>query len=63
MESVDYSQDRFEQIRQDYVEFSKHLQGDTDIQIIPLSALEGGQRGRSKSTYALVSRPITAGAA
>ncbi|OXX37748.1 sulfate adenylyltransferase subunit CysN [Vibrio sp. V09_P4A23P171] len=41
MDLVDYSQDRFEQIRQDYVEFSKHLQGDTDIQIIPLSALEG----------------------
>lgn len=41
MDLVDYSQERFEQIRQDYVEFSKHLQGDTDIQIIPLSALEG----------------------
>lgn len=41
MDLVDYSQDRFEQIRADYLEFSKHLQGDTNIQIIPLSALEG----------------------
>lgn len=41
MDLVDYSQERFEQIRADYLEFSKHLQGDTNIQIIPLSALEG----------------------
>ncbi|PAR31672.1 sulfate adenylyltransferase subunit CysN [Vibrio metoecus] len=41
MDLVDYSQDRFEQIRAEYLEFSKHLQGETDIQIIPLSALEG----------------------
>ena len=31
----------FEQIRDEYIEFSKNLRGDTDIQIIPLSALEG----------------------
>ncbi len=41
MDLVDYSQDRFEQIRDEYVEFSKKLHGETDIQIIPLSALEG----------------------
>lgn len=41
MDLVDYSQDRFEQIRAEYLEFSKHLQGETEIQIIPLSALEG----------------------
>lgn len=41
MDLVDYSQDRFEQIRDEYLEFSKNLQGETDIQILPLSALEG----------------------
>ncbi|MEZ8100644.1 sulfate adenylyltransferase subunit CysN [Vibrio bivalvicida] len=41
MDLVDYSQQRFEQIRDEYLEFSKNLQGETDIQIIPLSALEG----------------------
>ncbi|KJY84271.1 sulfate adenylyltransferase [Vibrio galatheae] len=41
MDLVDYSQERFEQIRDEYLEFSKNLQGETDIQIIPLSALEG----------------------
>ncbi|KHA61562.1 sulfate adenylyltransferase [Vibrio variabilis] len=41
MDLVDYSQERFEEIRDEYLEFSKNLQGETDIQIIPLSALEG----------------------
>ncbi|WP_114767362.1 sulfate adenylyltransferase subunit CysN [Vibrio rhodolitus] len=41
MDLVDYSQDRFEQIRDEYLEFSKNLHGEIDIQIIPLSALEG----------------------
>lgn len=41
MDLVDYSQDRFETIRDEYLEFSKNLRGETDIQIIPLSALEG----------------------
>ncbi|MCG9579159.1 sulfate adenylyltransferase subunit CysN [Vibrio tubiashii] len=41
MDLVDYSQQRFEEIRDEYLEFSKNLQGETDIQIIPLSALEG----------------------
>lgn len=41
MDLVDYSQQRFEQIREEYLEFSKNLQGDIDIQILPLSALEG----------------------
>ncbi|WNJ96310.1 sulfate adenylyltransferase subunit CysN [Vibrio ruber] len=41
MDLVDYSQERFEAIRQEYLEFSRHLQGETDIQIIPISALEG----------------------
>jgi sulfate adenylyltransferase subunit 1 len=41
MDLVDYSQQVFEQIRKDYLAFSELLQGETDIQIIPISALEG----------------------
>jgi sulfate adenylyltransferase subunit 1 len=41
MDLVDYSQARFEQIREEYLTFSEKLSGDTDIQIIPISALEG----------------------
>ncbi|MBY8022619.1 sulfate adenylyltransferase subunit CysN [Vibrio fluvialis] len=41
MDLVEYSQARFDEIRAEYLEFSKHLHGDIDIQIIPLSALEG----------------------
>ncbi|MBF9001720.1 MULTISPECIES: sulfate adenylyltransferase subunit CysN [Vibrio] len=41
MDLVDYSQDRFEEIKQQYLDFSEHLRGETDIKIIPISALEG----------------------
>ena len=41
MDLVDYSEEVFNQIRADYLEFSKLLQGEIDIQIIPISALEG----------------------
>jgi len=41
MDLVDYSQARFEEIRDEYLEFSEKLTGDIDIQIIPISALEG----------------------
>ncbi len=41
MDLVDYSQDVFEKIKQDYLDFSEHLSGDIDIRIIPISALEG----------------------
>ncbi|WP_260259953.1 sulfate adenylyltransferase subunit CysN [Vibrio intestinalis] len=41
MDLVDYSQQRFEQIRDEYLEFSKNLRGEIDIQILPISALEG----------------------
>ncbi|WP_191117784.1 sulfate adenylyltransferase subunit CysN [Vibrio campbellii] len=41
MDLVDYSQERFEEIRDEYLQFSENLAGETDIQIIPLSALEG----------------------
>ncbi len=41
MDLVDYSQDRFEEIRQQYFVFAKNLNADIDIQLIPISALEG----------------------
>ncbi|MDE1515054.1 sulfate adenylyltransferase subunit CysN [Vibrio sp. dsl-7] len=41
MDLVDYSASRFEQIRAEYLQFAEHLQGEIDIQIIPISALEG----------------------
>lgn len=41
MDLVDYSQQRFEEIRDEYLAFSEKLKGDIDIQLIPLSALEG----------------------
>ncbi|HCG8601156.1 sulfate adenylyltransferase subunit CysN [Vibrio parahaemolyticus] len=41
MDLVDYSQARFEDIRDEYLKFSENLTGDIDIQIIPISALEG----------------------
>ncbi|WP_428775241.1 sulfate adenylyltransferase subunit CysN [Vibrio sp.] len=41
MDLVDYSQQVFEQIRDDYLAFSTNLHGEIDIQIIPISALEG----------------------
>ncbi len=41
MDLVDYSQARFEAIRDQYLAFAENLQGDLNIQIIPISALEG----------------------
>ncbi|RPH27681.1 sulfate adenylyltransferase subunit CysN [Buttiauxella warmboldiae] len=41
MDLVDYSEDRFEQIKQDYLAFAEQLPSDLDIRFVPLSALEG----------------------
>lgn len=41
MDLVDYSQERYEAIRDDYLAFSENLGKDIDIQMIPISALEG----------------------
>jgi sulfate adenylyltransferase subunit 1 len=38
---VDYSQQRYEEIRDEYLTFSENLGKDIDIQMIPISALEG----------------------
>ncbi len=41
MDLVDYSKARFEEIRDQYLAFSENLGKDIDIQILPISALEG----------------------
>ncbi len=41
MDLVEFSQERYEQITQDYLEFSTKLERNIDIQLIPISALEG----------------------
>ncbi|GMQ45322.1 sulfate adenylyltransferase subunit CysN [Vibrio sp. 10N] len=41
MDLVDYSQERYEAIRDEYLAFSENLGKDIDIQMIPISALEG----------------------
>lgn len=41
MDLVDYSQDRFEAIKQDYLDFAAQLPDDLDIRFVPMSALEG----------------------
>ncbi|MGB2078933.1 MAG: sulfate adenylyltransferase subunit CysN [Vibrio sp.] len=41
MDLVEYSEARFQEIQDQYFEFSKHLNPDIDIKMIPISALEG----------------------
>lgn len=41
MDLVDFSEQRFEDIRQDYLTFAAQLPGNLDIRFVPLSALEG----------------------
>lgn len=41
MDLVDYSEEVFEQFRQDYLTFAEQLPTDLDIKFVPLSALEG----------------------
>ncbi|MFW7524053.1 sulfate adenylyltransferase subunit CysN [Vibrio ostreicida] len=57
MDLVDYSQQRFEQIRDEYLAFSNNLNGDTQIEIIPLSALEGDNVVDSSSKMAWFDGP------
>ncbi|MCC3704584.1 sulfate adenylyltransferase subunit CysN [Rouxiella badensis] len=41
MDLVDYSEEVFEQFKQDYLTFAEQLPTDLDIKFVPLSALEG----------------------
>ncbi|MDI5754474.1 hypothetical protein MJL79_30160, partial [Salmonella enterica subsp. enterica serovar Montevideo] len=38
---VDYREETFARIREDYLTFAEQLPGDLDIRFVPLSALEG----------------------
>lgn len=39
--SVEFSEARFNEIREDYLTFAEQLPGNLDIRFVPLSALEG----------------------
>lgn len=41
MDLVEYSEQRFEEIKAEYLDFSEKLKSDVNIQLLPLSALEG----------------------
>ncbi len=41
MDLVDYSEETFTRIREDYLTFAGQLPGNLDIRFVPLSALEG----------------------
>jgi sulfate adenylyltransferase subunit 1 len=41
MDLVEYKQETFEQIKQDYLDFAAQLPEDLDIRFVPMSALEG----------------------
>lgn len=41
MDLVDYSEETFARIREDYLNFAEQLPGNLDIRFVPLSALEG----------------------
>lgn len=41
MDLIDFSQSRYEEIKQQYLAFSQQLPSDLDIRFVPLSALEG----------------------
>ncbi|NYY79935.1 hypothetical protein DMH17_13325 [Raoultella planticola] len=41
MDSVDFSEETFNRIREEYLSFAEQLPGDVDIRFVPLSALEG----------------------
>ncbi|EON8041514.1 sulfate adenylyltransferase subunit CysN [Escherichia coli] len=41
MDLVDYSEETFTRIREDYLTFARQLPGNLDIRFVPLSALEG----------------------
>jgi sulfate adenylyltransferase subunit 1 len=41
MDLVDFSEETFNRIREDYLTFAEQLPGNLDIRFVPLSALEG----------------------
>ena len=57
MDLVDYNQDVFEQIKQDYLDFAAQLPEDLDIRFVPMSALEGDNVATPSQTMNWYSGP------
>ena len=53
MDLVDFSEEVFEEIREEYTDFAAKLDAD-DLTFIPISALQGRQRGAEERRHALV---------
>jgi len=57
MDLVEYDQARFEQIKQDYLDFAAQLPEDLDIRFVPMSALEGDNVASASQTMPWYSGP------
>ena len=57
MDLVEYRQETFEQIKQDYLDFAAQLPGDLDIRFVPMSALEGDNVATPSTTMPWYSGP------
>ncbi|PHP94465.1 sulfate adenylyltransferase subunit CysN [Pantoea agglomerans] len=57
MDLVEYNQERFEQIKQDYLDFAEQLPEDLDIRFVPMSALEGDNVASASQTMPWYSGP------
>ncbi|WP_336756381.1 sulfate adenylyltransferase subunit CysN [Pantoea sp. USHLN298] len=57
MDLVEYDQDRYEQIKQDYLDFAAQLPDDLDIRFVPMSALEGDNVASASQTMSWYSGP------
>ena len=57
MDLVGYSEETFEQIKQDYLTFAEQLPSDLDIRFVPLSALEGDNVATQSSNMPWYSGP------
>ncbi|ADO10612.1 ATP-sulfurylase, subunit 1 (ATP:sulfate adenylyltransferase) [Pantoea vagans C9-1] len=57
MDLVEYEQARFEQIKQDYLDFAAQLPEDLDIRFVPMSALEGDNVASASQTMPWYSGP------
>ena len=57
MDLVEFSEETFEKIRQDYLTFAEQLPGNLDIRFVPLSALEGDNVASQSEKMAWYSGP------
>ena len=57
MDLVDYSEETFNRIREEYLTFAEQLPGNLDIRFVPLSALEGDNVASSSDNIAWYSGP------